>query len=281
MKRKFLLLALASSVLALASGCSDEGPNATGTLAVHLADAPYPFGMIASADLAIDAVEIHVKGAGFHTLAVAESSSVLNLLELQNGVTALLVEAEVPAGSLDQIRLIVREAGVRLTDDRPFDLDIPSGTSSGLKVFVDPEIEVVAGLTTELLLDVDVCSSFRPIPSSATQAAEVDHFRFQPVLRVGNLSVTGTLSGHVRSDAGTDVPSDDVPLQGATVSVWRAGTQVAATGTDATGGWAMAGLEPGECVVRAEAIGHEASEVGATVVVANEVDVSFVLPETP
>ena len=282
MIRKFLLLALASCCAVAVSGCSDEGPSSQGTVAIHLADAPYPFDMITSADLAIDAVEVHVKGAGFHTLAVAESSSVLNLLTLQNGVTALLVEAEVPTGELDQIRLIVREAGVTLDDGRTFDLDVPSGTSSGLKLFVDPAIEVVGGITTDLLLDVDVSSSFRPVPASARRAADVDHFQFHPVLRVANLSTTGSLSGLVSSDAGTaGDPGDDVPLEGATVSVWQAGAQVAATGTDATGGWMLGGLAPGGYAVRAEADGHEMAESSATVVTGNDVDVSFVLVETP
>lgn len=283
MSRKSLPLIGFAFAAGLTCGCSnDSSDQAPGTITMHLTDAAYPFDMIVAANLTLDGVAVRLKGHGFQSFGVPESLAVVNLLELRNGVTALLVESEIPAGEIDQIRLIVREAGVALSDGRTFDLDVPSGDSSGLKVFVDPVIEVVSGLTTDLLLDVDVSGSFKPVPASATRAEDVTHFQFHPVLRVANLSSTGTVSGHVHSDEGTvGETSDDVPLPGATVSAWRGGSQVAVTGTDLAGAFAFPGLEPGAVTIRAEDAGFTTAELPATVVIANHTRVAFRLSAAP
>lgn len=279
---KPLTRVLIVGTMLLAGGCGDDDANQTGTLELRIVDTPYPFEMITSASLTIDAVEVRVAGAGFQTLAVPDSLNPLNLLELQNGVSELLVETEVPVGSIDQIRLIVRSASVSLDDGRTFELDIPSGESSGLKLFVDPPIEVVADLTTELVLDVDVSESFKPVPNAATHAADVDHFQFHPVLRVANVSTTGTVSGHVLFNAGTPGdPFDDTPIAGATVTASVGGVDVATTGTEALGAFVIPGLPAGNCVVTAEALGFVTDELPVVVVAANNVSLDFRLGTAP
>jgi hypothetical protein len=253
-----LLFAAAIGVL---GGCSDE--PATGTMTVRLADAPFPFELLAAAELGVDGVEIHVAAtgtgeSGFHT--VSDSSSVLNLLDLSNGVTAYLGQAELPVGEVRQMRLLVSSASVELVDGRTFDLDVPSGESSGLKVFLDPPVPIVDGQDTEVLVDVDVSRSFSARPAAPTRVDEITDFRFHPVLRVAVTDATGTLSGRVTDAVGA------TPIAGATVALWENGAAVIATATDAAGMWAILGVEPGTRIVRAEAAGWESDQTTATAV---------------
>jgi hypothetical protein len=276
MMRHIHFLILAGAVL-LGAGCGDS-EDATGRLRVQLADGPFAFGILDSAMVTIDRVEVHVVGAGESDgdasgwEVVSTEERRLDLLDLTNGVTATLVDTEVPVGRLTQIRLHVVEAAVHLTDGRVFDLDIPSGDQSGIKIFPDPDIEVLSALTTELLLDFDVSRSFHPIPASAERAEEISEFFFRPSVRCANLSETGTLSGRVFDDAGTPgVATDDTAIEGAAVVAYRDGIEAATTATAADGRYALPGLLPGEYTLAASASGFVAGERTATVVVANDV----------
>lgn len=260
---RFLGTALLGAAIVVLAGCSDQQP-ATGTLSLRLTDAPFPFDMIAAAELGIDGVEVHLTTAdgsesGFHV--VSDSSSVVNLLDLSNGVTAFLGQATLAEGRVDQMRLLVSSAGVELTDGRTFDLNVPSGESSGLKVFLDPPVEIAADGVTDVLIDVDVSRSFSSVPAAPVQVDEIRDFRFHPVLRAAVTDATGNLSGHVTAAA------DATPIVGATVSIWENGAAVTSTATDANGEWMILGLEPGTTIVRAEAAGFEAGQTTATVVV--------------
>jgi len=271
MKRFFSLLAI--GLLAFSPGCSDDDNDGggTGVLRVRLKDAPYPYSSIAAAEITVESVEVHINN-GFETLPVDGAPVSINLLDLQNGVTELLVDREVPAGNLDQIRLIISSAEVTLSDARVFNLVIPSGESSGLKVFVNPAVAIIDQLTTELLLDFDVSQSFEPVPASPGHVSEISSFHFHPVLRVANVSEVGTLSGSVWSDAGTpSVTADDTPLIGATVTASLAGVVQSTTATGAQGVFRISGLKPGLHTLRVEASGFGPAEIQETVVVGNDI----------
>ena len=261
-----------SGIAALFLACGESGD--TGQVRLELGDAPFPFELIDSAIVVVESIDVHIAAddpdqSGFHVLTTTQQT--LNLLELQNGITAVLAQSEVPTGKITEIRLEVSEASVTLTDGRTFDLDIPSGDESGLKVFPNPHIVVVSSLTTELLLDFDVSRSFHPIPSGATHAAEIQEFTFRPSLRATNLSETGTLSGTVWSDAGTaENVDDDLPLDNAAVTVYQGGEEVTAGSTDAAGHYKLLGLPGGSALVAVTANGFGADSLETSVVVGNE-----------
>lgn len=264
-------------------GCSDDDDQAR--LSIQLTDAPFPYQMIAIAEIVVTGVEVHIKGneddEGFRTLSVPDGPRVLNLQNLQNGLTELLVDAEVPPGEIDQIRLIVSSASVTLTDARTFPLTVPSGDTSGLKIFPTPVIEAPEQLTTELLLDFDLSRSFHPIPASAMSAQEVTGFQFNPVLRVSNLAETGSVGGKVWFDAGTPAnPADDVPIATATVTVWQSGTQMSSKASNGSGSFKFLGLAPGTTIVRVEAPGYVPGENTVVVIVGSDVGADFRLSAT-
>jgi hypothetical protein len=262
-------------LLALAAGCSDDkGGSGTGTLSLQLTDAPYPYDMIAEAVVTIDRVEVRMDADDPEKTAMYlldDKVRTLDLLTLQNGATEMMAFKEVPVGRVGQIRLHVVDAHVTLTDGRTFDLQIPSGSSSGLKIFPEPDILVVGDLTTELLLDFDVAESFKSIPASPNRVEDIDHFQFRPTLHVANLSETGTISGYVLDDGGSELDlSDDTAIADATVQVEAAGT-LRSTSTDSEGFYRIMGLRPGEWTVTISADGHEPRVETVVVVVANDV----------
>jgi hypothetical protein len=255
-----------------AAGCSD-GPG-EGTIILHLTDAPFPFDMVASTEVTIDSVAVRVGGSadeesGFHT--VSRTQHVVDLLELRNGVTFAVAADKVPAGSLDQVRVYTGEATLTLTDDRTFPLTFPSGSSSGVKVFVQPPIEIGDGETVEALIDYDLSQSFSATPSSPTQVDDITAFSFHPVLRVTNLTDVGGVSGTVSHDGGTPAdPLDDAPLAGAAILVTQGAAEITSSASGSDGRYLVLGLPPGDYTVTASQAGHVAASAAVTVAAAQE-----------
>ncbi len=246
-----------------------EETGETGTLSVLLADAPFPIDLVAEASVTIDSVDIREQDAEdaenpFHTLTTEQST--YNLLDLQNGVTASLAELEIPVGSYDLIRLYVSAAQVILTDGTEYDLMVPSGAQTGLKVFIDPAITVEGGLTAELLLDMDVSKSFIPEGAIDTPAG-ITGFLFKPVVRAANLSTAGRIAGSVTDSTGS--AAADVQVWAETDSV------VSATFTEDDGSYALIGLPEDTYTVKALIHEDTMATANVEVVAANETTVDI------
>ncbi len=236
-----LVFALVSAVGFM--GCDEEPGD--GRVHLVLGDAPYPIKLIESAEVTIEAIAVHISGDGEGWEYLPFETTTFDLLDLQNGVTAELTEAEVPAGELDEVRLVISSGVITLTDGRVMDLKVPSGASSGLKIKIRPSITILADRTADILLDMDIGRSFLPIPASVQHASEIDRFHFKPVVRAANLNTTGSVSGWARSDNGTPEDlSDDFNFWGAGVLVHDGVDSVNAL-TGNTGYFQILGLEPG------------------------------------
>jgi hypothetical protein len=184
-------------------------------------------------------------------------------LELTNGITQSLGETEVPVGGYDLVRVYVKDANVILTDGRDFELKIPSGSQSGVKIFIRPELVVSGGLTSELLLDFDVSQSF-VATGGLNDVSEITGFNFKPVIKASNLSEAGTLSGSVSSL----IEEVKTELEGAQITVMAADTISATTFTDASGQYMVQGLLAGSYEVTAELDGYQAISVENVEIVA-------------
>src|SRR5690606_13728403 len=221
MRTKFFLCAMSLATLAFV-GCSDDdshsGDNqAMGRMTVQLTDAPFPFDLVAEANVTVFKVEARLKGGdsledGSNFVVLMEEEIPVNLLDLTNGVTEELADIDVPVGTYDQIRVYVKGVDVVLTDGRTFDLKVPSGEQSGIKIFIDPGITVAGGLSTDLLLDFDVSESF--VATGNIDAVDgITGFNFKPVIKVSNLSTAGTLAGTVTSlDGEASTPLEAVQI---------------------------------------------------------------------
>lgn len=279
---KFALLVLA---FAITGACSDYGNELSyvnyGKIAVKLTDAPFPYDYVSEANVTISKIDARLQNpesidnsldeSGFVTLFEGETK--VNLLTLTNGITKDMGEAEVPVGTYDLVRIYVKDGSVLLTDGTSYDLKVPSGDQTGIKVFIKPSIEVVTQLSSDLLLDFDVSMSFVPI-GNTNSVSGITGFNFKPVIRASNMSEAGTLSGI----ATTMIDDVIVPVEGATVSVFTGETLVTSAFTDETGGYTILGLEGGNYTVTAEAMDYGMlSVVEVPIVVANETTLDFEL----
>jgi hypothetical protein len=190
-------------VLGALVGCSDSGLEpGQGRIALRLTDAPFALDSVESIDvfvLRIEAkaeattdadAEASVQGAsagsdGWIVLATPNAS--FNLMDLQNGVSVSLGDAEVAAGSYRSLRLILDTnqssvtliTGLTLTGTSTPSILFPSAGQSGIKVKFDTPIEVDEGATTDVLLDFDAGESFVVRGNTILQ----NGLLFKPVIR--------------------------------------------------------------------------------------------------
>ena len=292
MKIKLMSFLFLSLSIALISCSSDNKDNEFGRIAIQLTDAPFPHDLVAEANVTIFKIEARSKGEGMDEndapyLLLMEEDMEVNLLDLTNGITATLVDTEVPAGSYDLFRVYVKGVNIVLTDGTVYDLKVPSGSSSGIKVFVEPNIIVDGGLTADLLLDFDVSKSF-VAKGNRKDAGGITGFNFKPVIKASNISTSGTLTGNITTLIGEEI----TPLEGAQVSIFPEGSDfsedasIISTFSDETGMYTILGLEAGIYDVVVELIVESETEMieyktvtaqGITVLAANKTTKDFVL----
>jgi uncharacterized protein DUF4382 len=129
---------------------------------LHLTDAPDP--AIESAVVWISRAYM-IPGEDGQPVVLTDEPQEYDLLQLQNGVTALLGDATVPAGRYAQLRLVVDSARLTLAAGVTFDdgsstksLKVPSGSASGIKVSFPGTLDLTED--AEVVVDFDVAENF-------------------------------------------------------------------------------------------------------------------------
>ena len=293
MKFRILIFSCIAAVLFVVGCSNDANTSDTGRLVVQLTDAPFPHDLVSEANVTIYRIEARMKGnenddmmedsemendsmddneeGNSPYLTLMEEDVDVNLLELTNGITETLVDAEVPAGMYDLLRIYVKGVNVVLVDGTTFDLTVPSGAQTGIKVFIHPPLVVEGGLTADLLLDFDVSRSF-------VKRGNSGGFNFKPVIKASVLSTSGTIAGLVS----TMQDSTSVGLEGAQVSLIAADTVNTTTFTDASGMYMLMGVEGGTYDVMVDLEGYMSETAEAVnVVPANKTTVDFELDPNP
>ena len=261
----------------------DADDQLTGQLKVLITDKPYPFEFIAKAEVTIARVEVHMitnyagdvgtnslgegdgEGDGENAntngtdgghlfnsngeskdtpwITVLDEERTFDLLQLRDGRTDLLAEADIEPGRYNQMRLIVTAGEITLvpeddidsngadnsssngmahgggnwmgdkdthevddldTNGRVFSLRVPSGAQSGIKLHL--AFDVLTGEETTLLLDVDLSRAFKPVPGGEINGpGEIREFMFKPSLgmRLTEMIEGGSISGVV-TEVGTN-----------------------------------------------------------------------------
>ncbi|MBN2635417.1 MAG: DUF4382 domain-containing protein, partial [Prolixibacteraceae bacterium] len=273
-KLKILIVGLLVSSLAFVSCTNEENisiEEGKGRINVLLTDAPYPIELISNTYVTIDKVEIRKKTEAEMDeekdsfIVLNEENMVIDLLELTNGITEEIAAAELEAGYYDMIRLHVVDATVVLNDGSEFDLKVPSGSSSGLKIKIQPEIHLEEGQTSDVLLDFDVSRSFvvkGPIDN-------INGFNFKPVVRGVYMGAAGRIEGNVTDTLAT-------PLEDAMIKAWMPGEtegdslDYVSSFTDELGDYKIIGLKEGTYTVVCEMEGYENDTLKDVIVTAGE-----------
>ncbi len=169
-----LIVSILTMLIFSACGGSSDG-GGTGTVSFGLTDSST--GKYSAIYVTIDEVQVNKNdsssngNSGWKT--VANPMKTYNLLKLVNGVTEILGEDELEAGTYQQIRLIIGKTAesennikrephhsanyVVLNDGTYVDLKIPSGYQTGVKLVHNFEVE--DGSFVELVFDFEACKS--------------------------------------------------------------------------------------------------------------------------
>lgn len=256
------------AALAVSACESVSGPDMA-RLSVVLTDAPSDYLESATVDIG----SVTLRGADGTWTTVVEDGEVYDLLDLQNGVTALLGTVVIPAGTYTELRMVVQSATVTLLPEYQFedgsqtmDLAVPSGASSGIKIALenaDGEEEdggVEISDQTVLVVDFDVSSNFVML---GTPDSGIKGFNFTPRLRAVVENIAASIAGTVFPvELVTDTLTVQATREGAPAEEAPATASVAVDGT-----WSIPFVAPGtyHITLTRLVLGQAANTVDVTV----------------
>ena len=182
MKNLIVLILLLTVVL---SGCKKvtiiDDNKGFATLTFRLTDAP----------AAYNKVNIDIVGAqaiiNDSIINLNVKAGIYNLLDFVNGKDTVIVDQQIPSGTLSQIRLILGNNNTIMSGTASHDLTTPSAQQSGLKLNVHADF--LQGVAYEYLIDFDAARSIVTTGSGK--------FILKPVLKVFTKSVSGAIQGVV------------------------------------------------------------------------------------
>ena len=254
-----LAFTMTAALTALAA-CGDSTPTTArpgAETSVLLTDAPFPYDSVTRVDVYIERIEASTSGDTTGTsgswVTVAEPKRTFNLLDLQNGQTAILGTTKLAVGQYKALRMTLDTRKSQVTAiNGPIGVDW--GFSAGMPVlyaYVEKPMDVGDG-SGSIVIDFDVGRSFLCPGTFCTGT-----LLFSPVFRAVNSTVTGSIAGVVRGDAGAGV----APVANAAVTVlagdptrsrleWRT---VATGKTDAQGRFTVGYLLPATYIVHVDA----------------------------
>lgn len=181
----FVIATLALGLMTLNACDLLGGSEGEAHVRVRLVDNPFPFDLVSEANVQISRVELVGEDENY---TVMDEERSYNLLELRDGVSALLGEVDLPVGTYAQARFIVDNADVKLNDGRTFDLKVPSGSETGIKVLLNG-LELEEGQDVTVTLDFDVEQSF-VVQGDVSTPADINGFIFTPVIVPESIVVT-------------------------------------------------------------------------------------------
>ncbi len=218
----WIILSLSILIFNACGGGGSSDGGGTGTVSVGLTDSSTS--KYLAIYVTIDEVQVNKKNSssngnsGWKT--VATPMKTYNLLKLVNGVTEILGEDELEAGTYQQIRMIIGKTAesenningephpdanyVVLIDGSYVHLKIPSGYQTGVKLVHNFEVE--DGSFVELVLDFEACKSVAETGSGK--------YILKPTIKVIETANKYDVYGKVTED-NTD-PA--IPITGALVS---------------------------------------------------------------
>ncbi len=136
-----------SSFMVITTGCKKE--QGESRMTVKMVDAPGDFQQV---NVEVLQVQVNHDGAGWVELPTV--AGVYDLLTLQNDVSATLVDVgTLPAGHLNQFRLILGTNNTVMVDSVYYPLATPSAQQSGLKINFNADF--APNQLYEVLLDFD------------------------------------------------------------------------------------------------------------------------------
>lgn len=250
MKKTSILTALTVFMMATATIISckkDKDAIPTGQTAhvnMRLTDAPADYDALY---IDVQRIEVIMEGSAAINLTPVRTG-IYDVLKLKNNIDTLLVKADLPAGKISQIRLILGTSNSVVVDGTTYPLNTPSAEESGLKLNLNTQL--AAGGSYDMWLDFDVAKS--------VVATGSGKYNLKPVVKAFTAETDGRIKGYVLPGA-------------ALVTVYATnGIDTYAAIPEADGFFLFKGLPEGKY-----SITFDASLVTFTDVTINNIDVKF------
>lgn len=255
------LAGFAGALVLAAAGCGGGGGiggtgMAQGTMRVSITDAPacgYD-----QVNITVEKVRVHRSDSaspddpsGWSEIVLSPARRI-DLLDLTNGALEELGEVSLPAGTYQQIRLVLAPNSgstppansiVLSSNQQEIALTTPSAQQSGIKL--NANVEVPAGKVLDVVLDFDACKS-------VVRRGNSGQYNLKPVIAViPVLSDAGLeVNGYVDPTLANSATAVSVQASGAPVSV------VKATMPDANGHFVLRPVPEGSYTLVVTSPGH-------------------------
>ncbi len=257
MKSKYI--ALCSGLVAAAvAGCgggsgNSDRPPSPATVRVAMTDAPacgYDHVFVTVSSVGINS---RTDGSGSWTDITLATPQKIDLLNLTNGTLETLGETALPAGTYQQLRLVLlpNAQGAAMLNNSVVPsgqttevaLKTPSAAESGIKVNTRGPFTVAAGTLVDLVLDFNACKSIVTTGrSKGGSTHSATGFLLKPVITATPEVVSGEIDGYVDA-ADATTTSGGVAVPGALVFAEQDGVIVRGTVADSSGHFVLSPLE--------------------------------------
>ncbi len=174
-----------------ASCKKDDAVTGNARVAVHLTDGPADYDAIY---IDVQKIELHTDAGGW-TSFTPLVPGVYNLLDFSNGLDTLLCHAELPAGNLSQMRLLLGENNTIIVNGVSHPLATPSAQQSGLKFNIHQQL--VPNGAYDVWIDFDAGKSIVEKGNGS--------YSLKPVVRAYTALTNGRIKGIVLPPAANTI----------------------------------------------------------------------------
>lgn len=164
------------------NSCSNDNTKSSYPVAIKMTDAPGPYDAVY-----VDLIGVEITGSGGETVTLNTKKGVYNLLDLSNGVSALIATDTLETSKVEQIRLILGTNNTVKVNGITYPLSTPSADQSGLKLQVHQTLQ--QGILYSILLDFDANKSIVNTGSGT--------YKLKPVIRTIEAAISGSIKGKI------------------------------------------------------------------------------------
>jgi hypothetical protein len=189
MKTAKLLIILLTAITGagvISLSCNKSASMGTGHFQVRLTDGPADYDAVY---IDVEKVEVNVSSdtgtnSGWQTVQLFRPG-VYNLLKFSNGIDTVLAAADLPAGRISQLRLVLGDNNSVVVDGQSYPMKTPSAQQSGLKFNIHTTL--TAGIVYRLWIDFN---AGRSIVSTGS-----GKYILKPVIRTYSEAIGGSIKG--------------------------------------------------------------------------------------
>lgn len=185
--KKLILFLIPVAIISIIACSKNPSTSNSSSLSVYLVDGPAAYDKVY-----IDVQSVQVKATTdssqneWQTLNIPRKG-IYNLLDFKNGMETLLGTMQLPAGQINQLRLILGTNNSVVLNGVSFPLATPSAQQSGLKLAV--KADLIAGIDYKLWIDFDAGRSIIQTGNNT--------YILKPVIRTFSQTESGAIKGIV------------------------------------------------------------------------------------